>query len=279
MHVTVGCAVTPCRLLLESTETCCLVCFSPSWGGTTLCVPHNGLWFMWMNKSCNRIWPIHWENSCCMRKILPQLQMCVKCQQFRHKTSECKSIHDTCAWCARMHQTTSSKCTTNDRESFKCTNCQEIEHGAADRQCHIFVGKLQQMYVCTPDTKYMFFPINEPKVWAHTNTTDGMPNSYDTMWWNVKETQQSDQWWKGQGRGWLAGGWLGEWTWSNQWWGKGPKMRLWLKQSRCQGTPNSDPFHHAPWSHVVLQCCIYTVHTVDSAMLHYTYIHIMFPCF
>jgi hypothetical protein len=95
---------------------------------------------------------------------------CMKCQGIgvNHMAAACKSIHDVCARCAGMHRT--DQCGVGSSAEFKCANCHEKGHGAADRECPIFKAKLAELHAKIPNYAYRFFPTKDPNTWERTET-------------------------------------------------------------------------------------------------------------
>lgn len=125
-----------------------------------------------------------------VRKLLPEPKRCLKCQTMgtNHVAANCKSIHDVCANCAGHHRT--EQCGLTDHRKFKCSNCQGEEgHGAADRLCPYFRAQLTKFHARIPDTKYKFFPTNEPHTWEMEGSSDLYNNNQDAAWAEGGETQ------------------------------------------------------------------------------------------
>jgi hypothetical protein len=99
-----------------------------------------------------------------MRKLIPEPKQCLKCQTMgtNHIAAQYKSIHNVCTNCAGIHRT--ETCGLKDRQQFRYSNCNGAKgHGAADRQCLYFLIQLKHLHNCIPDTKYKYFPTNNPK--------------------------------------------------------------------------------------------------------------------
>lgn len=98
---------------------------------------------------------------------------CWKCQQVgvMHNAASCKSIHDTCARCAGMHQT--KECKVEERGDFKCANCKAKGHGAADRNCPVFLAESNKIRTRNTDQLYRFFPTSDPTTWERDEATPG----------------------------------------------------------------------------------------------------------
>ncbi|TFK17100.1 hypothetical protein FA15DRAFT_552232, partial [Coprinopsis marcescibilis] len=103
-------------------------------------------------------------------KTLPEPRRCLKCQclGMNHIAAQCRSIHEVCTRCAGMHKT--SECDPDRGTGFtlKCSNCKPhkaVGHGAADRHCPVFLEKRCQLQQRLPETKYKFFPTDDPRSW------------------------------------------------------------------------------------------------------------------
>lgn len=130
-----------------------------------------------------------------MRKLLPEPKRCMKCQSMtgNHVAAACKAEHDTCARCAQHHRT--SDCDMGNEGAWRCANCEgdtAAGHGAADRQCPHFLTLLTRLHARLPETKYKFFPTDDPHSWELVDQADTYTNDQDATW------QQGTNW----GGGW-----------------------------------------------------------------------------
>jgi hypothetical protein len=116
---------------------------------------------------------------------------CMKCQAIRvnHQAAECKSIHDTCRRCAGMHRT--NDCTVDDIRKFKCANCKEQGHGAADHNCKIFREKTRELHMRFTTYAYRFFPTSNLTTWEKTEEMmeQGEQGGRDNGWSQVGRTR------------------------------------------------------------------------------------------
>ena len=73
---------------------------------------------------------------------------------------------------AQNHRT--STCPT-ENQPLKCTNCRSkkaLGHGAADRDCPVFIAKTHKLHQRNPENKYKIFPTDDSDTWkllANTN--------------------------------------------------------------------------------------------------------------
>ena len=127
------------------------------------------------------------------RKLLPELKRCLKCQGFGHFATDCKASTDICARCKGPHRT--STCTITDTTTFTCANCPKGEgkgHGSADRRCSTFIKETDKLHSRIPETKYRFFPTNEPHTWRLTSQHNSHIEDQVNAW------QQGANWAHGQ---------------------------------------------------------------------------------
>jgi len=99
------------------------------------------------------------------RKLIPEPSRCLKCHSFdgAHVAANCPDEVDTCGTCGDAHRT--AECTITDQELFFCSNCNSHGHGAWDRECPTFKQK-QKVYMSrSEDSKYCFFPTEDPLTW------------------------------------------------------------------------------------------------------------------
>lgn len=78
---------------------------------------------------------------------------------------------------------------------WKCANCEgetALGHGAADRQCPHFLTLLTRLHARLPETKYKFFPTDDPHSWKLVDQAETYTNDQDAAW------QQGGNW---------SGGW------------------------------------------------------------------------
>jgi hypothetical protein len=125
------------------------------------------------------------------RKLLAELIRCLRCQRIgvNHIAAVC-THGDVCARCGEAHRTDTCRA---DHKSRGCSNCkaekrQHWGHGAADRHCPVFVGKLQFALERNPEAKYKYFPTDNPSTWEHTDTTAADINNQQATW------QDSNKW-------------------------------------------------------------------------------------
>ena len=108
-----------------------------------------------------------------VRKLLTEPKRCLKCQKYGHYANDCKATADTCARCGEQHRT--AQCPVTDMAAFRCTNCTDAEaigHGAADRECPVFVAQRRKIHERIPENKYKFFPTSSPTTWKLLNEPD-----------------------------------------------------------------------------------------------------------
>ncbi|KAF8875636.1 hypothetical protein BD779DRAFT_1425881, partial [Infundibulicybe gibba] len=100
---------------------------------------------------------------CLARKLLQEPKRCLKCQKIgtNHMAAECKSTKDICARCGKEHKTGDCTAGTN----LHCANCGKDGHGTADRQCPYFIQRLKSFQNRDPETKFKYFPSNDPRTW------------------------------------------------------------------------------------------------------------------
>lgn len=118
-----------------------------------------------------------------VRKMLPEPKRCLKCQRHGHITTECKATTDTCARCSGQHRT--ATCNATGPEMLKCANCPDRNaagHTAADRRCPTFVRETERLQARMPETKYRYYPTNEPKTWRMVDETMGNAREQETAW-------------------------------------------------------------------------------------------------
>ena len=97
-----------------------------------------------------------------------------------------------------MHRT--FDCDMTDPNLFACYNCKGTSakgHGAADRQCPAFIEQLSTLQARNPETKYKYFPTNDPKSWETTARMLQKTNTQDATWhdghqWRGGWTQTND---------------------------------------------------------------------------------------
>ena len=108
-----------------------------------------------------------------VRKLLTEPKRCLKCQKYSHYANNCKATADTCAQCGEQHHT--AQCPVTDMATFQCTNCTDAEairHGAADRECPVFLAQCHKIQERIPKNKYKFFPTSSPTTWKLLNKPD-----------------------------------------------------------------------------------------------------------
>ncbi|KAJ8584197.1 hypothetical protein M405DRAFT_698144, partial [Rhizopogon salebrosus TDB-379] len=99
------------------------------------------------------------------RKLLPEPTRCLKCHTFdgSHAAAECPQEHDTCGTCAAQHRT--SACKVDDQDLYHCINCDSRRHAAWSRACPTFIEKWNNYKKRSEDSKYRFFPTDDPLTW------------------------------------------------------------------------------------------------------------------
>jgi hypothetical protein len=97
------------------------------------------------------------------RKPKPEPSRCLRCQKLNrgHRAADCGQKESTCARCAGNHNT--AACMASE---LACANCKASGHGAADRRCPVFLEKAKIMAERNPDSRYEFYPTNEPWTWT-----------------------------------------------------------------------------------------------------------------
>ncbi|KAF8894883.1 hypothetical protein CPB85DRAFT_1230110 [Mucidula mucida] len=103
--------------------------------------------------------------TCLVRKDRFKVTRYMKCQQLP-RTHDAKTCpHDNvCGRCAKPHPT--RECIIMDRALFRCANCNEDGHGAADRSCKVFHNANEAMIKQNPDMHYVYYPTLNPITWA-----------------------------------------------------------------------------------------------------------------
>lgn len=107
------------------------------------------------------------------RKLLPEPTHCLKCQSFNgtHIAAECPQDHDTCGTCGAHHRT--ATCKVDDPNYFQCANCDCQGHASWSRDCPSFISKWESFRSRSEDSKYRFFPTEDPLTWETTeNNTE-----------------------------------------------------------------------------------------------------------
>ena len=87
---------------------------------------------------------------------------CLNCQRFGHERCNCLAIAPRCAKCAGVHSTDTC---TNDRSTFRCTNCWG-QHPSFDRDCPSFWEKCQQIDSKCPENQLAFYPTDDQWTWV-----------------------------------------------------------------------------------------------------------------
>jgi hypothetical protein len=102
------------------------------------------------------------------RKLTPEPTRCLKCQSFEgaHVAVNCPKEVDTCGTCGATHRT--AECTVTERELYFCSNCNTHGHGAWDRECPTFKQKQNAYASRNEESKYRFFPTEDPLTWETT---------------------------------------------------------------------------------------------------------------
>lgn len=125
---------------------------------------------------------------CRTRKLLPEPKRCVKCQGYGHFARECKSPKDVCARCAGEHRTMDQSCPAGKSRPMRCANCAKEGHGAADRGCDVYQGRLAQLRTRDPDARFRLFPTNDPDTWGRAEDHAPM-DEFDGAWRNDPRDQ------------------------------------------------------------------------------------------
>jgi hypothetical protein len=110
------------------------------------------------------------------RKPEIEIRRCIKCQQRKwHSAAECKSEHDICGRCGDHHKTT--ECQVQDRTDFRCAVCKEQGHGAIDMECPAYQKQLDTLRKRMPETRYRYYPTNEPWTWERDDDNSPMTSA------------------------------------------------------------------------------------------------------
>ncbi|KAJ3749319.1 hypothetical protein DFH05DRAFT_1368654, partial [Lentinula detonsa] len=94
------------------------------------------------------------------RRSLPEPRRCLKCQKLGHFARECKRNGDVSGRCAGQHSTGS--CSSDGQF---CPNCNTQGHGAVDRSCPSFTGRIRALHERRSDIQYRFFVTDAPETW------------------------------------------------------------------------------------------------------------------
>ena len=101
-----------------------------------------------------------------IQKTLADPRRCLKCQRFGHFAADCKAMGDTCAHCTLNHRTNTCSVTNLTTKHTNCPNETAIGHGAADRDCLIFIAETRKLLQRNPENKYKYYPIDDPTTWT-----------------------------------------------------------------------------------------------------------------
>jgi hypothetical protein len=139
------------------------------------------------------------------RKQLQEPRRCLKCQCFgEHRAANCTSIHEVCGRCGKQHRT--NECHEADQNTFECSNCRTAKngkqagHGAADRQCPVFLERVERANRQYRENGYRFYCTKDPRSWEPITI-----NNSNEPW--IQETMADNNHRRGYGR--LAGGEIG----------------------------------------------------------------------
>ncbi|KAF5392000.1 hypothetical protein D9757_003365 [Collybiopsis confluens] len=139
-----------------------------------------------------------------IRKEVKDPQRCMKCQHYGHIAKECNSDADVCGRCAKEHPT--RECVA-DRGEFWCAVCGTHGHAAVDRDCPVFMRKVQEREKRDRNGGYQYFVTEDPQTWTRTHEAEKEAQEPE---WQAKVQGQYSQRWKvvrrGGGTGYLAGG-------------------------------------------------------------------------
>jgi hypothetical protein len=144
------------------------------------------------------------------RKQMQEPRRCLKCQCFgEHKAAQCESTHDVCGRCGGEHRT--NTCVVKDRDSMECSNCKttgsgkQKGHGAADRRCPIFLGRVDRMNRVRKENNYKYFCTTDPATWeTNSGNFEGDQYASDSQGYGGDPPRQDGA------RGRLGGGYRGE---------------------------------------------------------------------
>jgi len=102
------------------------------------------------------------------RKLLTEPTRCLKCHSFdgSHVAAECPQEHDVCGTCGAQHHT--STCKVDDPAFYHCINCNSQSHATWSRDCPTFAAKYENYKKRSDDSKYRFFPMDDPLTWETT---------------------------------------------------------------------------------------------------------------
>ncbi|KAI0027450.1 hypothetical protein K488DRAFT_61564, partial [Vararia minispora EC-137] len=98
---------------------------------------------------------------------------CLKCQSYGHYTNTCLATEDICGKCRGKHHTVDC---VNSSSSY-CVSCWADDHSSRDRICPEFQRKCEQYDSHHPENGLVFFPMEEPWIWAsHASTPTVLDN-------------------------------------------------------------------------------------------------------
>lgn len=116
------------------------------------------------------------------RKQVQEPRRCLKCQCFgEHKAVQCTAEIEVCGRCGGKHRT--STCVVKDRDMMECSNCRasangkQRGHGAADRRCPTFLGRLDRLNKTRKENNYRYFCTTDPATWE-TNLGNNEENQF-----------------------------------------------------------------------------------------------------
>jgi len=104
---------------------------------------------------CNR--------KCHVEKSKREPLRCLKCQGWNHYAKECTSEQDRCANCAEGHRTNSCQSTEK-----RCASCNSKDHASWSRLCPVFLRKMEEFNLRSPENSLQFFPTADPWTWTPT---------------------------------------------------------------------------------------------------------------
>ena len=144
------------------------------------------------------------------RKQMQEPRRCLKCQCFgEHKAAQCLSAREVCGRCGGEHRT--STCVATDKDSMVCSNCKatgngkQKGHGAADRRCPIFLGRVDRMNKVRKENNYKYFCTIDPATWeTNSGSYEGDQYATDSQGYGGDAFRQEGA------RGSLGGGYRGE---------------------------------------------------------------------
>jgi len=94
--------------------------------------------------------------------------------------TECPQEEDTCGMCGENHCTT--MCRVDDPNCYYCANCKVKGHAAWSWECPIFISKWDQHKKCNEESKYRFYPMDDPLTWEKINDQANESNDQANEW-------------------------------------------------------------------------------------------------